>query len=77
MRKDFRGKGIGKTLKNEKIREARRLNYHSMICEVLSTNSISISLNLNIGFRIVGEIIEAGFREGKWIGLVIMQKSLS
>jgi L-amino acid N-acyltransferase YncA len=73
----FRGKGVGNALKGAQTEEAARLGYHSLIVEVLSTNLISIRLNLTFGFRIVGESWEAGYRDGKWIGLVIMQKMLN
>jgi len=42
----------------------------------LSTNLLSISLNLRSGFRIVGETLDAGYRDRKWIGLITMQKNL-
>jgi L-amino acid N-acyltransferase len=76
VHKDFRKQGIGSALKAAQIEEARTLGYHSLVVEILSTNFVSVSLNLNFGFRIVGEITEAGYRHGKWIGLIVMQKSL-
>ncbi len=77
VHKDFRGLRIGTALKAAQIDEATRCGYHSLVVEVLTTNTISISLNLRAGFRVVGEIWEAGFRDGKWIGLVSMQKILN
>lgn len=76
VRKEFRGMSVGRLLKKEKIIEASKLDYHSMICEVLSINKVSIILNLSLGFRIVGEIVQAGYRNDKWIGLIVMQKFL-
>lgn len=76
VHKEFRGKKIGSALKAAQINEAARIGYHSLVVEVLSTNVVSILLNLRFGFRVVGETWEAGYRDGKWIGLVIMQKIL-
>jgi L-amino acid N-acyltransferase YncA len=76
VHKEFRGKKIGSALKAAQIEEAARLGYHSLIVEVLSTNLASISINLSFGFRVVGETWEAGYRNGKWIGLITMQKFL-
>ena len=76
VRNEFKGQQIGRLLKIAKLKDAVRLDYHSMICEILSTNHISVSLNLSLGFRIVGEISEAGYRNNNWIGLIVMQKFL-
>ena len=69
--------GVGRLLKKAQIIEANRIGYHAMVAEVLSTNIGGISLNLKFGYRIVGEILEAGYRNRMWIGLVILQKLLS
>ena len=76
VHKDFRRMGVGHVLKVTQIEEADRLGYHCMISEVLSTNIGAIALNLSFGYRFVGEIWEAGYRNGKWIGLVIMERLL-
>jgi phosphinothricin acetyltransferase len=76
VHREFRGNKIGSVLKAAQIEEAIRLGYHSLIVEVLSTNIVSVSINLSFGFRVVGEIWEAGYRDGKWIGLITMQKIL-
>jgi len=77
VHKDFRGRGVGRALKAAQIKEAGRIGYHSLVAEVLSTNLVSLSLNLSFGFRVVGETWEAGYRNRKWIGLIIMQKFLN
>lgn len=77
VHRDHRRRGLGTALKAEQILEAARLGYRSLVVEVLATNAASITINLGLGFRIVGEISDAGYRDGCWIGLVIMQKSLA
>lgn len=76
VHRDFRGRNVGTRLKAAQILAAKRLGYHSLIVEVLSTNIISLALNLAYGFTIVGEMPEVGFRDGGWIGLIRMQKML-
>ena len=76
VHKDFRRLGVGHALKEAQIGEAARIGYHVMIAEVLSTNIAAISLNMRFNYRVVGEIWEAGYRNGNWIGLVIMQRLL-
>ena len=74
--RNFRRSGVGNSLREAEINEATRIGYRNIIGEVLSTNKESIAFNLKHGYRIVGEINEAGFRDGRWIGLVIMQKNI-
>lgn len=69
-------KGVGKTLTLELLATARRFNYYSVISEVMITNRRCISMRLGLGFNIVGEIRNAGFRNNCWIGLIIMQKQI-
>lgn len=76
VHRDFRGTRVGKALKAAQIEEAARLGYHSLTGEILSTNAVSLSLHLSFGFRVVGESWEAGYRNGKWIGLIKVEKIL-
>lgn len=76
IRHGYRGRGIGMALSLAAEAEATRLGYHSIVSENLSTNPASIALDINNGYFRVGEIREAGFRNGEWIGLVLMQKIL-
>lgn len=76
VHRNFRGKGVGNELKRAQIEDARSRGYHSLVVEVLATNPRSIAMNVKHGFRVVGEIAEAGYRYRSWIGLVVMQKQL-
>lgn len=76
VRQKYRGKKIGYLLKLNQFKIAKDLNYHSIIAEVLKYNINSIEFLINLDYRIVGEIQEAGFRNNKWIGLLILQKYL-
>ena len=73
---DFHDMGIEDVLTAAQIDEALKLGYHSLIVEVLNTTPDSASTYINQGFDIIGEISDAGFRDGHWIGLTIMQKML-
>ena len=53
------------------------LGYHSILGEILSTNPASVAMDISHGYRVVGEIYEAGFRNGRWIGLIVVQKVLT
>lgn len=76
MRKGFSGRRYAKLLSARKFVLAEHLDYHSIIAEVLSINNGAIRFLLDLDYTIVGEIMEAGYRDGRWIGLTIMQKML-
>jgi phosphinothricin acetyltransferase len=76
IKRSYRGHGIGAALSRELDSLAITLGYHSLISENLSNNPPSLAVDIKNGYHVVGEIQEAGFRDGKWIGLIIMQKIL-
>jgi L-amino acid N-acyltransferase len=76
LRENYRNHKIGKILITKKILHAKKLGYHSIVGEILSINSASLKLCYELGYAHVGEISEAGFRNGQWIGLTIIQKKL-
>ena len=71
-----RGRGIGSALQGDVEHIAIELGYHSLVSENLSNNPASTAVDLKNGYRQVGEIREAGYRNGEWIGLIVMQKIL-
>ena len=67
------GKGYGSKMKRFMIEECKRLDYHHMVAKIFSTNIASIVYNQKIGYEIVGTQKEIGYRDGKWLDMVIMQ----
>jgi L-amino acid N-acyltransferase YncA len=76
VKRGHRKGGLGHRLSQELGRLASDLGYHSIIGEILSTNAPGIAMNLRDGYHVIGEIREAGFRDGQWVGLVVVQKML-
>jgi L-amino acid N-acyltransferase YncA len=74
VRRTHRNRGIGTDLTRALDDLALDLGYHSLISENLSTNPRSLAVDLKNGYHIVGEVREAGFRDGNWVGLIITQK---
>lgn len=70
------GKGIGKLLLNELIERAKKQNLHTMIGVIDSENTNSIDFHKKFGFEEVGFIKESGFKFGRWLHSVIVQKIL-
>lgn len=67
VHKDFRGKGIGKIILAEIIRNAQEQQYHCMVGVIDASNAASIHLHNSMGFTLSGRIHQAGFKFGKWL----------
>ena len=72
----FRGRGIGRRLKEEIIKEAQRLGFHTLIARVAGESSESVHLNESFWFSNVGTLREVGHKFGRFIDVHIMQKML-
>lgn len=74
---DYQGKGIGKILLKHLIEELTKLGFRQIVAVVGdSANHGSISLHLGQGFRIVGTLQAVGWKHGRWIDTVLMQRPL-
>ena len=73
---EFRGRGIGRKLKEALIEEARRLKYHTLIARVAEGSNESLHLNESYGFVHVGTLREVGRKFGKLLDVHILQKML-
>jgi len=72
-----RGQGIGRTLLSELIRRCEDLELAQMIAVIGdSANAASIGLHAALGFRRVGLLSAVGFKHGRWVDSVIMQRTL-
>lgn len=73
IRHDQRGKGLGKIILQEIIREATRQNYHCLVAGIDSTNAVSIKLHTSFGFEFSGRIKQAGYKFRRWLDLDFYQ----
>ena len=74
--KNYIGKGVGKLLLSELIQLAKAQKMHTMIGVIDSENINSITFHEKFGFEKAGYIKESGFKFGKWLDSVFMQKIL-
>jgi len=74
VRADRRGRGIGRALVQALLQEAARMQKHVMIGGIDAQNVTSISLHEKLGFQVVGELKEVGFKFGRWLDLKLMQR---
>ena len=75
--KDLAGHGIGKALLVELIARCRRGPWRQMVAVIGdSANTGSIELHRSCGFRLVGTLEAVGFKRGRWVDTVLMQRAL-
>lgn len=73
---DARGRGIGRRLLDAIVAEARLRDLHAMIGGVDAANEGSLAFHRAAGFVEAGRIREVGWKFGRWLDLVFMQKRL-
>lgn len=66
------GKGYGTQFKRFLIERCQEMNYHHLVAKIFATNTASIEYNRKLGYEIVGTQKEIGFKDGRWIDVVIM-----
>jgi L-amino acid N-acyltransferase len=76
IRRDQRGKGVGKLLLGELVTLATSHGFHSMIARIVGGHDASIALHTSLGFEVVGTEREVGRKFGRWLDVLVMQKLL-
>jgi phosphinothricin acetyltransferase len=74
---DAAGKGLGKLLLAELLTQLERLGIRKVMAVIGgSENLASIGLHKALGFTMAGLIEGAGWKQGRWLDLVLMQRTL-
>lgn len=73
---EYHSMGIGLSLMNRIIEEAKNKGFHSMIGGIDSANNESIHFHEKLGFSTVGKIPEVAYKNEEWLELIFMQKIL-
>jgi L-amino acid N-acyltransferase YncA len=76
VKKEYRGRGAGRMLKEAIIDAARRLKFHTLIARVAEGGDASLHLNESLGFVQVGTLKEVGRKFGRLLDVHILQKML-
>ncbi|WP_340151124.1 N-acetyltransferase family protein [uncultured Sneathiella sp.] len=78
VQEDAQNSGVGKLLLTHLIEDCQRAKKKQMVAVIGdSENRGSIGLHRSLGFRLVGILEAVGFKHGRWVDTVIMQKNLS
>jgi len=71
------GKGVGKAILTELIARCETLNYRQIVAVIGdSANAGSIKLHESLGFVRAGLLRSSGFKFGRWVDSVYMQRAL-
>lgn len=70
------GKGIGRSLMEALIVEARKIGKHVMVAGIEAQNQTSIHLHETLGFVTTGQMPQVGTKFGRWLDLTFMQLQL-
>jgi L-amino acid N-acyltransferase len=76
VRADCRGQGIGRQIVEHLMQRAVELDKHVMIAGVDADNAVSIRLHERLGFTAVGHFREVGYKFGRWLDLIFLQRIL-
>jgi L-amino acid N-acyltransferase YncA len=73
----FQGRGIGRGLLHTLIEECTARGFRQMVAIIGdSENAGSIALHQACGFYHVGTLVGIGFKHGRWLDSVLMQRGL-
>ena len=73
----FHGQGLGRLLITQLVADAEARGFRQMIAVIGdSANAASIALHAAAGFRLIGTLKSVGFKHGRWLDTIVMQRAL-
>jgi len=73
VKEKYQGKGHGKKLMQNIIKEGGLSGLHSIISRITEGNEISVKIHEKNGFRVIGKYEEVGLKFGKRLDVILMQ----
>jgi L-amino acid N-acyltransferase YncA len=74
---EFHRMGIGRALLDRLISESQTRGYRQMVGVIGDTaNVASVAVHAAAGFRLVGTFESIGFKHGRWLDTVLVQRAL-
>ena len=78
VRDDLRGRGVGSALLGPLLARLEAIGTRQVVAVIGDTQNIgSIALHAKAGFAHVGTVKAAGFKHGRWVDIVLMQRALN
>lgn len=77
VRPDVQRRGVGLALLQRLLQEAEARGFRQMVAVIGDAgNHASIRLHERVGFALVGTLHAVGWKHGKWLDVVLMQRAL-
>src|SRR4051812_16094682 len=77
VRDDVRGQGVGKALVARLLDDATAMGFRQMIAVIGDSDNVgSIGVHSSLGFQRAGLLRSSGFKFGRWVDTVLMQRPL-
>ena len=74
---EFHRRGIGRLLLTRLVTESEALGFRQMLGVIGdSANTASVAVHVAVGFRLIGTFQSIGFKHGRWLDTVLMQRPL-
>jgi len=74
---EFHRQGIGRLLLERLITEAEACGFRQMLGVIGDTaNTASVAVHAACGFRLIGAFQSIGYKHGRWLDTVLMQRAL-
>jgi L-amino acid N-acyltransferase YncA len=73
----FHRQGIGRLLLTRLVTQAEALGFRQMVAVIGdAAQAASIAVHASAGFALIGTLRSVGFKHGRWLDTVLMQRSL-
>lgn len=72
-----RGKGVGRALMTQAMQHAAAQDYHVMVAAISGENAAAVGFHRRMGFVVCGELPQVGCKDGRWLDLILMTKTLN
>lgn len=77
VREDVRGQGVGKALVQQLLSDAAAAGFRQMVAVIGDSENVgSIGVHASLGFQRAGLLRASGFKFGRWVDTVYMQRAL-
>ena len=76
LKPEAQGKGIGKKLYTALEELLKQLGYRVLLALITGENHGSLQFHAKLGYQSAGELIDCGYKFGKWLSVFWMEKQL-
>ena len=76
VRHDLHNRGIGSALLADSVERARVLGHRTILALIDADQTASVELHRRLGFEQVAHLRQVGFKFGRWLDVVYLQRML-